>query len=63
MRELDSIHRIFMECLAEDNLNANLIEDIGTVTDEVLCIVEKWCFVPSRDEEESFRNVNSQKEK
>ena len=26
MRELDSIHRIFAECLAEDNLRANLIE-------------------------------------
>ena len=32
MREIESIHRTFAECLAEDNLSAlNLIEEIGNV--------------------------------
>ena len=53
-RAIESIHRIFAECLYEDNLRANLNEEIDTVSEEVLCIVEIRGFVTSRDEEESF---------
>ena len=30
-REIESIHRIYAKCLAEDNLRANLVEEICTV--------------------------------
>ena len=35
MREMDSIHRIFADCPAEDSLRASLDEEIGPVTEEV----------------------------
>ena len=35
MREMESIHRIFTEGLAEDNLRGNLSEEIDTVIEEV----------------------------
>ena len=38
MREIESNQRTFAECLAEDNLRANLIEKIGGVIEEVPCI-------------------------
>ena len=41
-------------CLAEDNPAANLIEEIGTVIEEVPCLFEKRICVSSRDEEEFF---------
>ena len=41
IREIKSFQRIFAQCLAENNLRARLSEDIGTVIEEVLCIVEK----------------------
>ena len=40
-RELEPIQTIFAECLAEDNLRANLVEEIATVIEEIPCIVEK----------------------
>ena len=51
---IQSIQRIFAGCLAEDNLRANLNEEIDTVIEEVACIVEKGGCVPSRDEKQSF---------
>ena len=63
MREMESIHRKIAEFLAEDNLRFNLSEEIGTVIDEVPCIVQKRGFVPNRIEEESFRNKNKAKRK
>ena len=58
VKEIESIHRIFAECLAEDNLRANLIEKIGGVIEEFPCIAEKRGCVSSSVEEESFRNKN-----
>ena len=63
LREIESIHRIYAECLAEDNLRANLVEEICTVIEEVPCLPKKWGCVPSRNEEESFRNENKDKMK
>ena len=63
VREIESIQRIFAECLAEDNPRANLHEEIITVVEEVPCLVEKRCCVSSRDEENSFRNKNNIKRK
>ena len=63
MREIESIHRSFAQCLIEDNLRANLIEEKSTVIGEVPCIVEKRGFVSSREEEESFRHENKVGEK
>ena len=56
MREIESTQRAFEECLAEDKLRANLIEEISTVIEEVPCIVEKRGCVTSRDKEESSGN-------
>ena len=58
MREIESNQRIFAECLAEDNLRANLIEKVGGVIEEVPCIAERRGCVSSSVEEESFRNEN-----
>ena len=63
MREMESNQRTFAECLAEDNLRANLIEKIGGVIEEVPCVVERRGCVSSRDEVESFRNKNKIREK
>ena len=63
MREVESIHRFLAECLAQNNLRANLNGEIATVIEEVPCIVEKRGCVSSRDEEESFRNENKVKRK
>ena len=63
MRELESTQRVFTECLADDNLRANLIEEFGTVFVEVLCIVDGSGCVTSRDEEESFRRENKVSQK
>ena len=63
MREIDSIHRIFVECRTEDNLRANLVEENTTVIEEVPCIVEKRGCLSRRDEEESVRNKNKVKRK
>ena len=63
MREIESIYRIFAEYLADDNFRANLIEDIGNVIEEILCIVEKRGAVSSKIEDASFRNVNQVKRK
>ena len=63
VREIESILRTFAECLAEDNLRANLNEEIDTVIDEVPCVVERRGCVSSRDEVESFRNKNKVREK
>ena len=60
---IECIQRIFAECLAEDNLEANLIEEISSVVEEVPCIVERRGCVSGRDEEESFRNKNEMREK
>ena len=62
MREIESIQKNFLECIAEEKLRASFNEEIDTVIEEVPCIVEKRGSVHSRDEEESFRNT-SQKEK
>ena len=56
MREIESTQRAFEECLAEDKLRANLIEEISTVIEEVPCIVEKRGCITSRDKEESSGN-------
>ena len=58
MREIESIHRVFAENLADVNLRDKLNQEIDTVTNEVTCIVETRCRISSRDEEESFRNAN-----
>ena len=63
MTDIESSHRIFAENLAEDNLRADLIEEIGTVSEEVPCIVEKKGCVPSRGKEESFGKENKVKRK
>ena len=63
MREIESNQRTFAECLAEDNLRANLIEKIGGVIEEDPCIAEKRGCVSSSVEEESFRNKNKIREK
>ena len=63
VREIEYIHRIFAECLAEDNPRANLIEKIGGVIEEVPCIAEKRGCVSSSVEEESFQNENKVREK
>ena len=63
VREIESIHRVFAECLAEDNLRANSIEKIGGVIEEVPCIAEKRGCVSSSVEEESFQNENKVREK
>ena len=41
IREIQSFQRIFEQFLAEYNLRARLSEEIGTVIEEVLCIIEK----------------------
>ena len=58
MKEIVSIHRTYAVSIAEDNLRANVIQEIGTVFEEVLCAVERRGCVSSGDEEESFRNKN-----
>ena len=58
MKEIEYIHRVFEECLGNINLRVNLNEEIGSVIEEVPCIVEKWGGLSSRVEEESFRNIN-----
>ena len=63
MREIESIHKNFAECMAEGNLRASLIGKNGTVIEEVPCMVEKRGCVSSRDEEESYLNVNEVKRK
>ena len=50
MREIEVLQRIFAECLAKDNLTANLNKEIDTVIDEVPCIVERRGWVSGRDE-------------
>ena len=55
IREIESSQCNFAECLAEDNLRANLIEEIGTVTEEDPCIIEKRSCVSSRVGEEFFK--------
>ena len=63
MREKESNQRTFAECLAEDNLRANLNEEIDTVIEEVPCVVERRDCVSSGDEVKSFRNKNKIREK
>ena len=63
MREIESIHRNFAKFLAHDNHRANLIKEIGTLNDKVLCLIERRGFASSRVEEASFRNVNKVKRK
>ena len=63
MREIESIHRIFVECRNGDNLRANLVEKNTTVIEEVPCIVEKRGCASSRDEEGSAPNKNKVKKK
>ena len=63
MREIEPNQRTSAECLAEDNLRANLIEKIGGVIEEVPCKAEKRGCVSSSDEVESFQNENKVREK
>ena len=56
IREIEFIHRIFVECRTDDNLRANLFEENTTVIEKGPCIVEKRGCVSNRDEEESVRN-------
>ena len=63
LREIESIHRIFVECLAEDNLRAISNEKIGIVIERTPCIVERRDCVPSRVEKEFFEMKAKSEEK